>query len=137
MERSSEVADAVARFYEAIESGTMAAFDGVVSYDPDAMVIGTDRWLGDRDTWRKAFPGLRGITVERSDARGFRQGGFGWVIDRPVFVLPGGSRLPTRLSGVVREEEDGWKIVHVHISVQVPDDVAVDEAVGWEAATSS
>jgi hypothetical protein len=137
MERSSEVAHAVASFYEAIESGTTAAFDGVVSRDPDAMVIGTDRWIDDRDTWRNAFPGLRGITVERSDAQGFRDGGFGWIIDRPVFVMPGGSRLPTRLSAVVREEDGGWKVIHVHISVQVPDEVAVEGAAGWEAATSS
>jgi hypothetical protein len=136
MERSSEVADAVARFYEAIESGTMAAFDGVVSYDPDAMVIGTDRWLGDRDTWSKAFPSLRGITVEQGDAQGFRDGTHGWAVDRPVFVLPGGSRLPTRLSAVVREEDDGWKVIHLHISVQVPDEVAVNEAAGWQAATA-
>ena len=101
------------------------------------MVIGTDRWLGARDTWREAFSALRGITVERSAARGFRHADFGWVIDRPVFVLPGGDKLPTRLSGVVREERDSWKIVHVHISVQVPDEVAVDEAAAWESVTSS
>ena len=41
MKRSSDVAQAVVHFYEAIESGTTAAFDGVVSHDPDAMVIGT------------------------------------------------------------------------------------------------
>jgi ketosteroid isomerase-like protein len=137
MEQSSEVERVVARFYEAIEAGTTAAFDRVVSHDPGAMVIGTDRWLGDRDTWGKAFPSLRGITVEPGDAQGFRHGDFGWAVDRPVFVLPGGSRLPTRLSAVVREEDDGWKIIHVHISVQVPDEVAVDEAAGWEAATSA
>lgn len=39
MERSSEVARAVSRFYEAIEHGTHAAFDGIVSSDPVAMVI--------------------------------------------------------------------------------------------------
>ena len=137
MERSSEVARAVGRFYEAIEDGTHAAFDGIVSSDPVAMVIGTDRWLGDRRTWREAFPSLRGITVEDSDAQGFRHEGFGWVIDRPVFVLPGGDRLPARLTAVIRKEDDRWKIVHVHLSVQVPDDVAVALAQGRGAATTS
>jgi hypothetical protein len=137
MEQSSEVAHAVARFYEAIKAGTTHAFDDVVSHDPEAMVIGTDRWLGPRDTWREAFPALRGITVERSDARGFRHADFGWIIDRPVFVLPGGHKLRTRLSAVVRKERNSWKIVHVHISVQVPDEVAVDQAAAWETATSS
>lgn len=47
------------RFYNAIELGTVAAFDDVVSSDSVAMAIGTDRWLGDRETWREAFPSLR------------------------------------------------------------------------------
>ena len=83
MEQSSDVAHTVSRFYEAIESGTMADFDGVVSADPYVMVIGTDRWLGDRNVWREAFPGLRGIKVEQSDLQGFREGRFGWAVDRP------------------------------------------------------
>jgi hypothetical protein len=136
MERISELAHVVARFYDAMESGTTAAFDGVVSPHPNAMVIGTDRWVGDRSTWRAAFPGLRGITVTRSDPQWFGHGDFGWIIDRPVFVLPSGESLPTRLSAVARQEDDGWKIVHIHISVQVPDEVAFEEAAGWEAATS-
>jgi hypothetical protein len=137
VERSGEVANAVVRFYDAIESGTTSAFDRVVSHDAGVMVIGTDRWLGDRDTWRKSFPSLRGVTVERADPQGFRRGNAGWAVDRPVFVLPGGHRLPTRLSAVVNEEADGWKVIHVHISVQVPDEVAIDEAAAWQEATSS
>jgi hypothetical protein len=43
MERSREVADALVRFYEAF--GVAEAFDSVVSPDPDAMAIGTDRRL--------------------------------------------------------------------------------------------
>lgn len=73
--------------------------------------------------------------MEGSNAQGFRHGGFGWVIDHPVFVLPEGDRLPTRLTAVVREPA-GWKIVHVHISVQVPDSVAIAEAPDWQAATT-
>lgn len=136
MEQSSDVARTVTRFYGAIERGAVAAFDDVISSDPGAMVFGTDRWFGDRATWREAFPNLRGITVEGSGARGFRHGDTGWIVDRPVFVLPDGGRLPTRLTAVAIQEDGDWKIIHIHISVQVPDDVAVAEATDWLAATT-
>lgn len=136
VEPSSDVAGTVTRFYEAIERGTVAAFDDVISSDPVAMVIGTDRWVDDRATWREAFPNLRGITVEGSGARGFRHEDSGWIVDRPIFVLPDGGRLPARLTAVTIQENDRWTIVHIHISVQVPDDVAVAEAADWHVATT-
>lgn len=37
--------------------------------------------------------------------------------DRPSFVLPDGSRLPTRLTAVLHSEQNEWKIVHLHFSV--------------------
>ena len=72
MERSREVADALVRFYEAF--GVAEAFDSVVSADPDAMVIGTDRRVDNRDAWKAAFGSMAGITVEavRSGASAMR-----------------------------------------------------------------
>lgn len=133
MERSREVADALVRFYEAF--GIAEAFDSVVSADPDAMVIGTDRRVDNRNAWKAAFGSMAGITVERGEIRGFRHEGVGWIVDDPTFVLPDGRSLRTRLTAVAREEADGWKLVQLHISVAVPDEVALAEAAGWETAT--
>lgn len=136
MERSSEVADAVIRFYEAFLSGTTEAFDSVVSQDPDALAIGTEPWLrfDDRDAWHAGFVGLGSVTLERGQIRGFRHGSVGWIIDDPTYVDPDGRRLRLRLTAVALEEGDGWKLGHVHISVGVPDEVALAKAAGWEAA---
>lgn len=133
MERSREVVDALVRFYEAF--GVAEAFDSVVASDPDAMAVGTDRRLDHRDAWQAAFGSLAGVTVERGEIRGFRHGGVGWVVDDPTFVLPDGRSLRTRLTAVACEEGDGWKLIQVHISVAVPDEVALAEAAGWETAT--
>ena len=38
------------------------------------------------------------------------------------------SRLPTRLSAVLREQDGDWKVVHLHFSVGVPDEQAIELA---------
>ena len=50
----------------------------------------------------------------------------GWGVDEPHFVFPDGSRLPTRLTAVLREEGGDWKVVHLHFSVGVPDEQAME-----------
>jgi hypothetical protein len=137
MERSREVADALVRFYQAFGVGTTEAFDSVVSHDPDAMAIGTDRRLDNRDAWKQTFTSLSGVTVERSEVRGFRHDGVGWIVDYPTFVLSDGRSLPARLTAVARDEGDGWKLVQLHISVAVPDEVALAEAAGRRSEMSS
>ncbi|HUH07990.1 MAG TPA: nuclear transport factor 2 family protein [Egibacteraceae bacterium] len=137
MERSSEVANVIVRFYEAFSVGTAEAFDSVVSRDPDAMALGTDRRLDDRKAWKATFLGLGGVAVERGEIQGFRDGSLGWIVDDPTYVAPDGRRLRMRLTAVTRQEDDGWKLVQLHISVAVPDEVALAEAAGWESAAPS
>ena len=40
------------------------------------------------------------------------------------------TRLRTRLTAVLRQDHDEWKIVHLHFSVGVPDEQAVELAEG-------
>jgi ketosteroid isomerase-like protein len=35
--------------------------------------------------------------------------------------------LQTRVTGVLRREDDDWKIVHLHFSVGVPDEEAIQQ----------
>jgi hypothetical protein len=41
-------------------------------------------------------------------------------------VLAGGGRLRTRLTAVLTDQGEGWKMVHAHFSVGVPDEDAVE-----------
>ena len=39
--------------------------------------------------------------------------------------------MKTRLTAVLREEEGSWAIVHLHVSVGVPDEEVVDLQRRW------
>jgi hypothetical protein len=51
----------------------------------------------------------------------------GWGVDNPSFVLPDARYLPTRLTAVLHHEDGEWKIVHLHFSVGVPDEQAIQQ----------
>ena len=43
----------------------------------------------------------------------------------PTWIFADGSRAPMRMSAVLQRDEPGWRIVHTHLSVAVPDDQCV------------
>jgi hypothetical protein len=47
--------------------------------------------------------------------RAFATKSVGWIIDCPTVVLSDGRRLRRRLTAVVRWENDGWKLLQLHI----------------------
>jgi SnoaL-like protein len=72
--------------------------------------------------------GGRRIRLESgANPRGWEEENVGFAIDKPRFVLPDGSFLQTRVTGVLRREDDDWKIVHLHFSVGVPDEEAIQQ----------
>jgi hypothetical protein len=100
-------------------------------------VIGSGPGEGhdDRDDWiatyRRMMEGeMAGTRLEGRDPRAYEEGALGWGVDEPQFVFPDGSRLPTRLSAVLRHEDGQWKVVHLHFSVGVPDEQAMALAAG-------
>lgn len=68
---------------------------------------------------------MAGTRLRGNDPRAYAQGSLGWGVDDVSFVFPDGSRLPTRLIAVLREEDRDWKEVHLHFSVGVPNDEAM------------
>jgi ketosteroid isomerase-like protein len=135
VERSDAVRDGILAFYEAFSSGDPAAFAAVIADAPGVSVTGSapDEGHDGREDWiatyERGIPGS-GITIEGDEVSGYEEGGVGWGVDRPAFVMADGSRLPTRLSAVLHREDDAWKIVHLHFSVGVPDEDALQPASG-------
>jgi hypothetical protein len=89
---------------------------------------GPDEGHEDRLDWIKAYEGMiaeMGMKLEGDDPTGFEEGTMGFGVDHPSFVLPDGSRLPTRLTAVLRNEDGEWRVVHLHFSVGVPDEDAL------------
>ena len=126
MQESKEAADTLVRFYDRRSAADASAYDDIVSAD-QLVMVGTapGEWFEDREQLRKHFstPGLR---IEAGGPRGFAEGRTAWAIDTPTLALPDGTRIETRLTAVLHEEDGAWKLVHLHFSVAVPDDAVAE-----------
>lgn len=136
MQRSDGVRDGMLRFYERFSAGDAAGFAAVIAEEEEGVsVIGTGPGEGhdERDDWIATYGQMMqgemaGTRLEGNDPRAYAQGALGWGVDEPSFVFPDGNRLPTRLTAVLCEEDGGWKVVHLHFSVGVPDEQAMQLA---------
>jgi ketosteroid isomerase-like protein len=131
MEPSNEIRDAMLRFYDALRAGDADAFDRVVSRDAATVFIGTapGEWVSDRERLRAGFrpPGVR---IEDADPLGWSEGTIGWAADRPTLFF-GSDAVRTRLTAVWRHETDRWLLVHMHVSLGVPDSEAAGLQRRW------
>jgi ketosteroid isomerase-like protein len=140
MRRSAEVRDTLLRFYEAFSAPDLEGLARIIAREDEGiLVIGTDpgdwaegrgRWLAAREALTHSMEGLRLEAGE--EPQGYEEGSMGWVADRPRAVLPEGT-ISTRLTGVVRQEGGEWRLVHVHLSVGVPDAEVVELQRRWSS----
>ena len=135
MQRSADVRGGILRFYERFSAGEAGGFAEVISQAEGVSVIGSGPGEGhdDRDDWISTYERMMqgemaGTRLGGGDPRAYEEGELGWGVDEPHFVFPDGSRLPTRLTAVLRQENGEWKVVHLHFSVGVPDEMAMEMA---------
>jgi ketosteroid isomerase-like protein len=144
MRRSTEVRDALLRFYEVFSAEDLERFAQIIAQEENegVLVIGTDPgdWLEGREQWIAAREALmegrwEGLRLEAGEQpHSYEEGSMGWVADRPSIVMADGTAIPARLTGVVRQEEEGeWRFVHVHLSVGVPDEEVVELQKRWSS----
>jgi hypothetical protein len=134
MQASTAVCDGLRTFYERFSAHDPDGFGDIIATGPGVSVIGSapgeghdtrEAWVS---TYAKFIPEL-GMRLEGgASPRGWEEGTVGFVIDEPRFVMPDGSYLPTRLTGVLHLEDGRWKVVHLHFSVGVPDEDAIKPA---------
>ena len=123
MEESTEVRAALLDFYESVSAGVVERFDDIVSSHPATLVIGTapGEWVTERGRLRFGFE-AEGLGIEAGPKpTSYRDGSLGWAVDEPVYRF-GDLRVQTRLTAVLSDEDGRWKIVHLHVSVGVPDE---------------
>ncbi len=134
MRQSEGVREAWLRFCERLSAGDVASFDELVSQEPAALIIGTapGEWVTERERMRFGFE-TEGLRLEAKDPVGYEEGSLGWVVDQPAFVFPDGSVMQARLTAVMHQEEGRWKLVHMHVSVGVPDEQVVELQQRWTA----
>jgi SnoaL-like domain len=108
---SSEQADSIRETY--------SLQDGVV-------IIGNDpnEWFDDRDsllTWINAGSSVKAEIIVHN-LKAFSEDSVGWTIDRVTVKFPNGSEVPIRHTRIFHKEDGAWKMVHLHVSVAVPND---------------
>jgi ketosteroid isomerase-like protein len=143
MRQSAEVRDTLLSFYEMFSAPDLEGLARIITQEADesVLVIGTDPgdWLEGRERWIAARKALmegmwEGLSLEAGEEpRGYEEGLMGWVADRPSLVTADGTTITTRLTGVVRQEGEGWRLVHVHLSVGVPDEEVVELQKRWSS----
>ena len=126
MAPSSEVRDTMLEFYRRMLAGEAQGANDLISRDPAMIFIGSaGEWVDDQATLRG------GTQVETEgleagpDPVGYANGDVGWFADQPEWVFADGSRALMRMSAVLQRESEGWRIVHAHLSVAVPDNECV------------
>jgi len=134
MRQSAEVREAMLSFYERLSANDVGSFDQLVSQEPAALIIGTapGEWVTERDRMRFGFE-TEGFRIEAGHPAGYEEGSLGWVVDQPTFVFPDGSAIETRLTAVLRQEDGRWKLVHMHVSVGVPDEEVSELQKRWSS----
>ncbi len=120
------------RWCERLSANDAASFDDLASASSATLVIGTapGEWVTERDRLRFGFE-AEGVRLEPKSPRGYEEGALDWFVDEPKFHLPDNSFMQTRVTGVLRREDDRWKVVHMHISVGVPDEEVVELQKRW------
>jgi len=61
----------------------------------------------------------------------------GWAVDRPRFVFTDRSSVQLRLTAVARQEDDGWHLLHAHVSIGVPNEEVVGRRLTTVCSPSS
>jgi len=133
MRPSPDVRATMLDFYARITASDVASFDRLVSTDPATLVIGTSpgEWVTERERLRFGFE-AEGLAIAAGPAPvGFENGPVGWFADEPTYRFPSGAEMRTRLTSVLERDGADWRIVHMHVSVGVPDEEVVDLQARW------
>ena len=103
-----------------------ASVESIYSLQEGVVIIGNDlnEWLDDREAFvafmRAGGSSKMDITVQNLKA--YCEGTVGWTMDRVTVKLPNGVELPVRHTRIFHKENGAWKMVHLRVSIPVPND---------------
>ena len=123
---SPEVRATVLEFYRRMLAGEADEANDLISRDPATLMIGSaGEWVQDQAALRSGkLPAGEGLEPGPAPVA-YEAGATGWFADQPTWIFADGSRAEMRMTAVLAREAAGWRIVHAHLSVAVPDDECV------------
>jgi hypothetical protein len=126
MAPSTEILETMLEFYRRMLAGESDAANDLISRDPALVFIGSaDEWVDDQAVLRSGTQVPGEGMVAGPNPVAYADGDMGYFADQPTWLFADGTKAEMRLSAVLRREAPGWRIVHVHQSVSVPDDECV------------
>ena len=126
MAASSEIRDTVLELYRRMLAGESDEANDLISHDPALVFIGSaGEWIDEQYVLRagRQVPG-EGLVAGPSPVA-YADGDVGFFADQPTWQFADGTSAEMRLSAVLRREAPGWRVIHLHMSVAVPDDQCV------------
>jgi SnoaL-like domain len=126
MAPSTEIRDTVLEFCRHMLAGEADEANDLISRDPSLVFIGSaGEWVDDQDALRagRLDPG-EGLEPSAKPVA-YANGDVGWYADNATWHFADGTSAEMRMSAVLQHENEGWRIVHAHLSVAVPDDQCV------------
>jgi hypothetical protein len=126
MSPSTEIRDTVLEMYRRMLAGESEAANDLISRDPGVVFIGSaGEWVDDQETLRSGTQEPGEGLVAGPNPVAYAIGDVGWYVDQPEWLFADGTRAQMRMTAVLQREEAGWRIVHTHASVAVPDNECV------------
>jgi SnoaL-like domain len=127
MQPCDELKNIVIHHYGKFDSGKQAdSIEDIYSPEEGVVIIGNDpnEWFDDRASILAFMQGggssKMEITVQNLKA--YCEGSVGWTMDRVTVKLPNGVEVPVRHTRIFHREHDTWKMVHLHVSIAVPNE---------------
>lgn len=134
MHESPAVASALATFFAKNVSGDTRRSTGSCGGKRRFWLSAARReWFAGQEAARGAY-GLEGFLIDPGHTDAWENGDTGWAVARPEFSIQGGPTFRLRFTAVFVREDGLWKLIHLHASYPVPDEVAVEHAEWWDAA---
>lgn len=127
MQPSAELKNIVLHHYGKFAAGEQAdTIQESYSLQDGVVIIGSDptEWVDDHDSllaWINEGGSVKAeITVHNLEA--FSEGSVGWTMDRVSVKFHNGTEVPIRHTRIFHQEAGTWKMVHLHVSIAVPNE---------------
>ena len=127
MQPCDELKNIVLHHYGNFDSGEQAdTIKDIYSLQDGVVIIGNDpnEWFDDRDSilafMQAGGSGKKEITIQ--NLKTYSEGSVGWTMDRVTVKLPNGVEVPVRHTRIFHKENGAWKMIHLHVSIAVPNE---------------
>lgn len=127
MRPCDELKNMVLHHYGKFEAGEQAeTVNEMYSLQAGVVIIGNDpnEWFDDRESILAFMQagGSSKLEITVQNLKAYSEGSVGWTMDRVAVKLPNGVEIPVRHTRIFHQEDGAWKMVHLHVSIAVPND---------------